>query len=996
MSQFYNTITSRSSYIIDFIQSQNVALDSLKFLAKRITLASFFLLAFVSLSHAQPCGPSTPSFNVNLTGNPNGTWISPPVVRQDLCCSAASNETCVEFVITLDPASQGIIFNIYSGAIPPGALYYQLNCGPVTAVGQPLCLTGVGPHIITFCKPGNNINEYSITAIPQTGVSGSITLNDGCSGSATAYGYDPSTITWSSVYPGAAGAYDSYLNCTAGCSTMTVTPAAGFPPYVDYQVCGVPAGGCTSSMVCEVVRIYYNPTLTNTFSPPNPSVCYGYTGTSVTATPSGGTPPYTYQWSNGSTAATVFLAPGTYTVAIGDTSSCPPLIDTVIVTGFTSPITASAGPDQTICVTSQNVQLNGAVTGVSTGIWSGGNGTYNPSNTSLNAAYTPSAAEIAAGQVTLTLTTTNNGSCPAASDAVTILLRSFQASIASNIAHVNCNGNANGSITLTVSGSNGPFTYSWNTNPAQYSSIATGLSGGSYTAVVTDANGCTGSITATVNEPAALSPSFTNISNVTCNGGNNGTITVQVTGGTAPYNYSWNTTPTQFSPTATSLSAGTYNVLVTDNNGCTINAFTSITEPAAIVTTAQGSSTICPGQQTLISASASGGNGNFSYNWQPSLGNASSHLVSPSSTTTYNVTAVDNFGCAGNTATVTVTVMTLSAQNLSVSSPSTICQGSSVQVGATVTGTSSAVTYTWSPNIGNGAGPYPVSPSASITYTVVVTDNCANQVSATVPVIVNPLPQASLAPQSGIGCDEVAFNFSDTLAANAAATHQWDFGDGYFAFGPSVSHAYAHSGNYNVSLTITSSQACSAVFNTQCSTVVYDPPSTQFATSATEVSILDPTISFYDQSYNAISWAWDFGDGNVSAAQYPSHTYASKGTYHVRLITYSTGGCSDTSSETIEVDPATTLFIPTAFTPNNDGKNDVFYAEGLEITEFHMSVFDRWGEQIFAADNMETGWDGRAKGGDTVAQIGVYVYKVRYKDFEGKENELLGHVSLVK
>src|SRR5689334_22275698 len=98
-----------------------------------------FFLALTT-SSAQICDPTVPLFNINLTGNPNGTWTSPLVTRNGLCCSASGADGCVEFVITLDPGANGISFDIISGAVPGGALFYQVNCGPPSPLGSPVCL----------------------------------------------------------------------------------------------------------------------------------------------------------------------------------------------------------------------------------------------------------------------------------------------------------------------------------------------------------------------------------------------------------------------------------------------------------------------------------------------------------------------------------------------------------------------------------------------------------------------------------------------------------------------------------------------------------------------------------------------------------------------------------------------------------------------------------------------------------------------------------------
>jgi len=136
---------------------------------------------------AQPCMPTVPTFTVNLSANIDTTWISPLVARQDFCCGSSNPDRCVQFIITLHPNTAGIIFNIASGALPTGSMYYQIGCSTPTAVGQMICLTGTGPYTLTFCKPGNNTNSYSITTVPKPYVSQDIKVYEGCNGKIAAY-----------------------------------------------------------------------------------------------------------------------------------------------------------------------------------------------------------------------------------------------------------------------------------------------------------------------------------------------------------------------------------------------------------------------------------------------------------------------------------------------------------------------------------------------------------------------------------------------------------------------------------------------------------------------------------------------------------------------------------------------------------------------------------------------------------------------------------------
>lgn len=684
---------------------------------------------FPTNSWAQ-CGPGTPTVNVDLTGNPGGTWISPIIVRNDNCCGTSAPDKCVKFVVTLDPNAVGISFNIASGAVPPGALFYQINCGPPTPVGSPICLSGPGPHIITFCKPGNNSNTYSITSIPAATGGNDITINDGCSSSFNVTGMVTSSITWNSISPGAPGQYNSYLSCTSGCSNPTVTPQAGFPPFVDYVVCGTPLAVCSFPTVCDTVRVTFNPSLGVSIIPIDPTICFGQATTSLTAVGSGGTPPYTFTWNTGATTATINAGVGTFSVIMGDQSGCPPTNASVTVTQFANPITANAGPDVTVCALSPNVTLSGSVTGVSTGIWTGGNGgVFSPSATSLNATYIPSAADLAAGSVTLTLTTTNNGSCPGASDQMIITYHNFNSTIAVTPTHVLCGGQSTGSANAIVTGTFSPYTYSWNTSPVQTTSTASSLPAGTYTVTVTDNTGCTGTQSVTITQPFPLSSNTTQ-DNVLCNGGASGSASVGVFGGTLPYSYLWspggNTTANPGS-----LSNGTYIVTITDGNGCIHHDTVTISQPLPLSINATGTNVSCfNGNNGTATANVSGGTAPYAYLWSP--GGSTSSTASGLMVGTYSVQVTDANGCTISASTTITQPLQLSS---TVTSTNPLCNGGSTGTASvTASGGTAPYSYSWSPG---GQTTSSVSGLAAGSYTVTITDanGCQNLNSV---ILTNP------------------------------------------------------------------------------------------------------------------------------------------------------------------------------------------------------------------------------------------------------------------
>lgn len=384
-------------------------------------------MAYPNQVQAQ-CSAGVPTFNVDLTGDPDSTWLSPPTVRSDTCCGVTAPDRCVYFIVTLDSNANGIIMDIPEGggcgARPTGSLFYQVNCGPQIPIGTPVCLSGPGPHNITFCKPGNNANCYQITSFPGPSASGDVVSQDGCSAQLSAAGYDEASIVWSSVPSNPI--FESFLDCTVGCDTVTATYQSGAPAFVDYEVCGAPIGGCDTTPYCDTMRVSFVSAFNVVIQPDSPTVCFGAPNTQIWAVPSGGAAPYTYQWTTlagtpiGNTD-TIAVPLGTYIVEATDTLACAFVRDTVVVTEFANPILSIPGNDSVICGLDPII-LNGAIQAASGGIWTTGNGTFIPNRTTLNAQYIPTTAEYAAGSVSLTLLTTGNGTCPPDSNSVVYTL----------------------------------------------------------------------------------------------------------------------------------------------------------------------------------------------------------------------------------------------------------------------------------------------------------------------------------------------------------------------------------------------------------------------------------------------------------------------------------------------------------------------------------------------------------------------------------------------
>ena len=337
---------------------------------------------------------------------------------------------------------------------------------------------------------------------------------------------------------------------TAGTYTVTVTDANG----------------------CEAMQSFTitQPTqLVASASAQTNIACNGGSNGSATVSATGGAPAYTYSWApSGGTGATASgLAAGTYSVTVTDANSCT----TTQSFTLTEPaiLVASAG-SQT------NVSCNNGSNGSATVNATGGTGTYTYS-WSPSGGTAATASGLAAGTYIVTVTDAN--SCTTTQS---FTLTEPASLVANPVAHTNvsCFGGTNGSATVSATGGTGTYTYAWAPSGGT-AATASGLAAGTYTVTVTDANSCTTTQSFTLTEPSVLVASAGSQTNVSCNGGSNGSATVNATGGAGGYTYSWWPSGGT-AATASGLIAGTYTVTVTDANGCTATTNYTITQPAAL------------------------------------------------------------------------------------------------------------------------------------------------------------------------------------------------------------------------------------------------------------------------------------------------------------------------------------------------------------------------------------------------------------------------------
>lgn len=288
----------------------------------------------------------------------------------------------------------------------------------------------------------------------------------------------------------------------------------------------------------------------------------------------------------------------------------------------------------------------------------------------------------------------------------------------------------------------------------------------------------------------------------------------------------------------------------------------------------------------------------------------------------------------------------------------------------------------------------------SVQLNVVSDFGCAD--SAIIPVVVNPTPVVDFTLSDTAGCSPLCFSFTDasSIASGTNTQWYWDLGDGNTSTSAASEHCYDNPDitpiQFSLSLTVVSDSGCTAILNKFDAVTVYPMPVANFSASPQVTTLNDPNVNFDNTSSSASSWLWDFGDGNNSILQNPStHTYSDTGTYNVSLISGTDFGCTDTSYSTVIIEPDFTMYIPNAFTPNDNDINETFIPKCSFVDDFQMKVFDRWGNLVFETNDINVGWNGKTKKG-TDALPDVYVYSIKCIDTLLKKHAYRGVVTLVR
>jgi len=490
--------------------------------------------------------------------------------------------------------------------------------------------------------------------------------------------------------------------------------------------------------------------------------------------------------------------------------------------------------------------------------------------------------------------------------------------------------------------------------------------------------------------------SFTTASTPATCVASNGTASVNVTG-TGPFSYAWNPNVSTTN-SATGLAAGIYTVTITDqSNGCTSTDTIQVNSNVNLTVQTSGNDTICPGQTATLTANVIGGNNPITYTWSNSLPNQSTVTVNPATTTTYTLNITDAQGCSAGPLLFTITVASPVGVTLAGTSP--ICVGGGTTLTANVTGGYGTLTYQWMPGNLNTSS-INVTPALTTTFTLTVTDDCGQSITQNFTVVVQQVPVVTFTADTTAGCTPLLVNFTVDTTGFGNATLLWDFGEnGSTSTAINPNHNYISAGCHDVSLTVTVPPGCSVTQIYTCMINTVAQPVAQFTATPTVASILDPLVTFTNQSTGGTSWFWSFGDSTTSTTDWsPVHYYDDIGTYQVYLIVENAAGCSDTAWGEIVVNDFYTFYVPNAFTPNGNGNNDAFGPSFTNILPDHYNfyVFDRWGNIVFHTTEIYGQWDGTWQNKGDMVQQDVYVYKIQFTDNMGRDHETIGSVTLIR
>ncbi|MBL7925217.1 MAG: SprB repeat-containing protein, partial [Bacteroidia bacterium] len=804
---------------------------------------------------------STGALSEDLSGLPAGTYT---VTVTDFL-----GDTQTGSVTLTEPAVIGIVQDSIRadscGAAADGAVFISVTGGvsPYGYIWSNFALTEdvsgliAGNYTVLVTDANNCVNQgvFTVTEVPAMILSTTNT-NVSCSGGSNGAidlsvqgGTFPFTYQWSN-----GGSSQDLSGIPAGTYTLTIT---------DADVCKI----TTQFSITEPSAINLSATAADV-------ACNGAATGSIDLTAGGGTPGYTFSWSNGSSVEDpAGLLAGTYTVTVTDANLCTALTSAVI--NQPAAINLSSTVNNVLCNGGTGGSIDLTVNGGTPGFtysWSNGSSSQDPSG-------------LSAGTYTVTVTDANL--CTAGTSIV--VGQPAALSLSTLVTNVSCNSAATGSINLTVAGGTPGYSYAWNNG--SISEDPSGLIAGTYTVTVTDANLCTASTSAIVTHPTALSLSTAQV-NVACNGASTGSIDLSVSGATPGYTYAWSNGSSN--QDVFNLFAGTYTVTVTDANLCTAVTSVNITQPTAFILTASVTNVACNGGSNgSINLTVGGGTPGYTFSWS---NGSSSEDPAGLVTGTYTVTVTDANSCTSSNIFV---VGQASALSLSTAVTNVSCNGAATgSINLAVGGGTPGYTYAWS----NGSNSEDPAGLIAGTYTVTVTD--ANGCTAsTVASISQPSAFSLSTSVTALTCNGSANGSINLTVGGGTPGYSFSWSNG----SSSEDISGLLSGTYTV--TVTDANLCTA----STSALVTQPSGINLSTTVTNATCNGSATGGINLSVSGgtpgYTYSWSNGNSSEDISGVQSGTYT--------VTVTDANLCTASISAAISQNQAITIsFVPVSGTCN--------------------------------------------------------------------------------
>jgi gliding motility-associated-like protein len=412
---------------------------------------------------------------------------------------------------------------------------------------------------------------------------------------------------------------------------------------------------------------------------------------------------------------------------------------------------------------------------------------------------------------------------------------------------------------------------------------------------------------------------------------------------------------------------------------------------------------VCAGENNvLIGLSPTPG---YNYQWTPILNLSTSvqsttYVIIPGSVgqtqnTNYTLNADD--GICASQQQVQVTVHPNPVINLP--GQMEICYGESVNLNATGSGT-----FEWTPAIyfnDNTQANQNISLTESATFELEVTNNFGCHSQDSISVEVHPLPVIDFSSPQIEGCSPLNVHLEAGLNGQNIASYEWYFDGNLISTEDSMSSVFVQEGFHSMSLTAISPFGCLKSQQYNGLVYVHPIPVAHFESNPTEITNISPEAEFINLSVNANVWEWEFDEYGSSTEFSPTFSFPIEEVtnFLICLKAISPAGCEDTTCQIIHMDNDYLFYAPNAFTPDDDGINDLFQPifKGFENDSYSMVIFDRWGNKIFETTDWEEPWTGGIMGSNYYVQADVYVWQVQLKDKELADYKTFnGHITVIR